>query len=298
MNKLLSAALFSLAVAICYFGYQLAQISSQFVLVEQALATVDRQLPQILQESQEIRKQVASTTQVVEGISQQIPAILNQLDQTTQTLADYEGHVPSVVEQVASINTNVAQFTPHIPELLASTRQMSKTIDDTNETMRQITPLVPEVLEEVATTREELPGLLDRVDTLVANAKDIGSKTTQGAVSGIFTGILRAPVDLLGSLASPFTQQFDKSTTEVLKEEDYFQLNQAIERAWQLETDNQPVSWQTKNDNRGNVTIVKRTSENCFVARISIQVKNKKKRKADTREIAMCRTKKGTFEPK
>ena len=296
MNRLLSAAIFCLAIAISYFALQLSKIHREFALLERTLQTVDSQLPSILKESAEIRSQVADTTQVVDSINQKVPDLLLQVKETTAVLAAYEAQLPNIIAQLELANENIGVVTPTLPDMIESSNQMSTAISETNESVKRLTPLIPQVLDEIAATRQALPGLLDRADNLVASAKDVGSQTTQGAVSGIFTGLLKAPVTILGTLASPFVQIFDEQITESLTKDEYSHINQAIETAWQSSDNNLPVYWTSARGNKGSVSITERRANNCFTATIAIEVNVKKQTKADTKHLHMCRIDEGEFE--
>jgi surface antigen len=81
------------------------------------------------------------------------------------------------------------------------------------------------ISKEIKTTRESIPATMDRADKLIANAREAGQQASSGAVSGIFTGILMAPFDFVGSVSD--TLIGDDEVSKKLSDKD----NEDIEKA-------------------------------------------------------------------
>lgn len=59
---------------------------------------------------------------------------------------------------------------------------------------------IPLVLEEISRLNRDIGLYLDRADQLVQEANQAGKRASEGAVTGLFTGILRAPVSFVGEV--------------------------------------------------------------------------------------------------
>ena len=64
------------------------------------------------------------------------------------------------------------------------------------------------------------------------NLEDAAKEASEGAVSGFFTGLVKLPFTLVGSLASPIAKDLDADVAEKLTEKDFELManagNQAI----------------------------------------------------------------------
>lgn len=64
---------------------------------------------------------------------------------------------------------------------------------------------VPPVLHEAERMRESIPHYLDRLESLATGMRQAGRQASEGAVAGVFTGILNAPRSLLFAIGDSLT---------------------------------------------------------------------------------------------
>ena len=268
LDLLASASRFAIAAAIVYFAYQLAQINNNIPAVLQSVDQVSQQIDPALNEVAairveiaEVRKQIPPILVQVESINQQIEPILLRVDKTVAVVDDTQ---------------------QQIPQILTTT---DNAIAALNDTRAEVVPLVPEALEQVKLTRESVDPTLDRVEVLVDDAyskalnaigaaKTAGQEASEGAVTGFFTGLIKLPFKLVGTLASPLTQNMDAEVAEQLVESDLELMVEAGERGIKSEKIGQEQRWENpESGNSGSLTLV-RTFElegfECHEVRIRI----------------------------
>lgn len=196
-SYLMSLSLFSLSAAIVYFTYQMSVISKQ---VPDILISIDNTsekiepvidevgeivalVPQILKEVEETRKLIPPILKEVEQSRKMVPPILKQVEETQK-------QIPSILAESESIRSD-------LPAVLASADKASAAVSDVAEQVEATRPLIPEVLKELEITRESIPPMMDRADVLVEKARIAGKEASQGAVTGFFSGLIKAPFVLV-----------------------------------------------------------------------------------------------------
>ena len=109
---------------------------------------------------------------------------------------------------------------------------------------RQVKPSLEEsqaIREKIAEIRKLIPSLLERVDRSVAViddandkalnaillAGDAGKKASEGAVSGFFTGLIKLPFKLVGTLASPIVKSIAADIANKLTDKDVELIHEA-----------------------------------------------------------------------
>ncbi|TNF91679.1 MAG: hypothetical protein EP300_00135 [Gammaproteobacteria bacterium] len=251
LDLLASASRFAIAAAIVYFAYQLAQINN-IPAVLQSVDQISQQIDPALNEVAairveiaEVRKQIPPILVQVESINQQIEPILLRVDKTVAVVDDTQ---------------------QQIPQILTTT---DNAIAALNDTRAEVIPLVPEALEQVKLTRESVDPTLDRVEVLVDDAyskalnaigaaKTAGQEASEGAVTGFFTGLVKLPFKLVGTLASPLTKNMDAEVAEQLVESDLELMVEAGERGIKSGKIGQEQRWKNpESGNSGSLTLVR-----------------------------------------
>ena len=267
-SYLLSLSLFALAGSIVYFTYEMAMVSKQIpdILiridnttekVEPVIADVGEIIdlvPEILEEVEEIRKAIPPILDEVEQTRKMIPPILSEVEQT-------RAQIPAVLKESEAIRGE-------LPAVLASADKASDAVADVSKQVEATRPLIPEVLEEVKTTRESIPPMMDRADELIEQARVAGKEASEGAVSGLFTGIIRAPFALVDDAGKSITGMTDEEAKDFNDKD--FSLNQLAslyllnngskgeERKWSnTESGNQGVLFLTDIYSKGEFSDIK-----------------------------------------
>jgi len=85
-----------------------------------------------------------------------------------------------------------------IPAMLSSADKATAAVVAASREIEATRKIVPGILKEVETTRESIPPMMDRADQLIEKARVAGKEASQGAVTGLFKGIISAPFVLIG----------------------------------------------------------------------------------------------------
>jgi surface antigen/archaellum component FlaC len=209
-SYLLALSLFALATSIAYFTYEMAMVSKQIPDILMRIDSTTEKVEPVIADVGEIIDLVPGILKEVEEIRKIIPPILSEVEQTRK-------QIPAVLKESGAIRGE-------LPAVLASADKASAAVADISKQVEATRPLIPEVLKEVETTRESIPPMMDRADKLIEKARVAGKEASQGAVTGLFSGIIKAPFELVGDAGrgiSGLTKQEAKQYTD--KD---FQLNQ------------------------------------------------------------------------
>ena len=209
-SYLLALSLFALATSIAYFTYEMAMVSKQIPDILMRIDNTTEKVEPVIADVGEIIDLVPGILKEVEEIRKIIPPILSEVEQTRK-------QIPAVLKESGAIRGE-------LPAVLASADKASAAVADVSIQLEATRPLIPEVLKEIETTRESIPPMMDRADELIEKARVAGKEASQGAVTGLFSGIIKAPFELVGDAGrgiSGLTKQEAKQYTD--KD---FQLNQ------------------------------------------------------------------------
>jgi surface antigen len=169
-----SFSLVCLAGAIAYFSYALIQ-------------AVD-ELPELLDQVDEAAAFMGPVLQEAESITALIPSIVEEVAQ--------------VREQIPAILAEVGALRLELPAILAEVEKTRESIPPILAEVEQVRQAIPPVIAEVANVREQLPSTMDRAERLIAEASSAGKQASEGAVTGFFTGIVKAPFKMVSGASS------------------------------------------------------------------------------------------------
>lgn len=209
-SYLFSLSLFALAGSIVYFTYQIAIVSKQIPDILLSIDNTSDKVEPIIEEVGQIIDLVPPILKEVEETRKLIPPILEQVEQTRK-------QIPAVLKESAAIRGE-------LPALLASANKASAAVSDVAKQVEATRPLIPQVLKEVETTREAIPPMMDRADVLIEKARVAGKEASEGAVTGLFTGIIRAPFALMGDAGRSISGMTDEEAKDFSDKD--FSLNQ------------------------------------------------------------------------
>jgi surface antigen len=163
---------------------------------------------------------------------------------------------------------------------------------------RQAKPSLEEsqaIREEIAEIRKLIPSLLERVDRSVAViddandkalnaillAGDAGKKASEGAVSGFFTGLIKLPFKLIGTLASPIVKSIAADVAKKLTEKDLELIATASKKAVEAKKIGRAWKWNNpESGNSGSLTIIRKyeiRSHVCVEVQVRVSIKGKEK---------------------
>ncbi len=304
VDLLASASRFAIAAAIIYFAYQLAQINDNVAVVTQSVDQVSQHIEPALEEVKAIRVEIAQVRKLVPDVLAEVAEVRKQIPLVVAEVAEVRQQIPLVVAEV----TEVRQQIPTIIAQLESIKQqidpilqrVDKIVDVVDDTQQQIPQIIStadnaivainDTREEIKLTRESINPALDRVDELVEDAyfkaqdaittaEGAGKKASEGAVSGFFTGLIKLPFKLIGSLASPIVDTLDVNVARKLTEKDIELLAEAGTRAIKSQGTGKERRWDNPSSkNSGSITITRRyqlQDLECVEARVRISHKGK-----------------------
>ena len=286
-----TASRFAIAAAIVYFAWQLGQIGQQLPPTLQEISTIRAEVT-------EVRKLIPDVLEEVSQTRQQIPLVLAQVDAVNR-------QIDPILQRVDNAVTVIDETQKQVPQILETT---DSAILALNQSREEIVPLVPRALDEVKLTREAIDPTLDRVEELVEDtffkasdaidsAKSAGKEASEGAVSGFFTGLIKLPFKLVGSIASPVVKNIDKEVAKQLTEKDLELLVEAGERAVASDKLDKAYRWKNPDSgNSGSVTILSHFELQglpCIENRIIID--NRKKKTIFDKQLESCKSTDGKW---
>ena len=218
----LAISIFCLSGALVYFAWKLSFISEQ--------------IPDILTSVEHTSSSIEPVLQRASAITDLLPPMLHELSETRKLVTPILNEVRLTREQIPDVLHQVEETRKIIPQVLQTTDK---------------------VVEEIKTTREALPPMLDRADTIVSNARKAGKEASKGAVTGVFTGIIAAPFELIGGLGKRLFSLTDDVIKE-LTEKDLEMAKQALVDLLPAKNIEQTNNWKNTDTNvSGTVTLEK-----------------------------------------
>ncbi|MCR9255488.1 MAG: hypothetical protein NXI16_05270 [Alphaproteobacteria bacterium] len=257
----LAAALVALAGAVLFFALELAavrkvapefmtQLKATAEAVEPVAAEIGRAtgtVPDILAESEAIRAalppildEIAAARAAVDKALAESAAVRAAMPDLLAESTALRETVPGILTEVAEARaaldravSEMAEARQTLPDLLASVDATAVALDKAALEIEAVRPLIPEVLDEAVAIRNRIDPTLDRLDAVVANARSAGQEASEGAVSGLLTGILKAPFSLFGGFGGGDDLR-SLAGTEMLTQDDFVLAREAF---WDLDLD-------------------------------------------------------------
>ena len=243
-----SFSLVCLAAAIAYFSWSLINVSKNIAPILNQVDDSAVLIQDIIEQVDDVNQQIPDILERVDAINRQIPNILETVDKVNAS-------IPLITEETAAIRNEV-------PAILEETAAIRGEIPAILDEVAEVRTLVPNVVEEVGLVRESIPPTLDRVDDLIENARRAGREVTEGATTGVFTGIIKMPFSLakgIGNTIFPGMDVSEKDRKEVVK------------KIQQLANSGQPgdsVTWKGSKGAEGQIVLLRDTEHNGLSCRV------------------------------
>ena len=113
----------------------------------------------------------------------------------------------------------------------------------------------------------------------IGAADEAGQKASEGAVKGFFTGLIKLPFDLVGTLASPIVGSIDKDVAKQLTEKDIELMAEVGNKAYKSGKLNKERRWKNPDSgNSGSITLIRKfqlQGAECIETRLRISNKRK-----------------------
>lgn len=291
-----SASRFAIAAAIVFFAYQLAQISSNLPGVLQMVDGVSEKIDPTLSEVSLIRKEISEVRILIPDILDEVSEVRKSIPPVLNEIAQVRQQIPPILKRVDAIDKQIPQVLQHVNKTVAVVDKTQKRVPDIvatadkaisslDKTREAVVPLVPQTLEEIRLTRDKLDPTLDRIEELVddtfvraqdtiASVEAAGQEASEGAVKGFFTGIIKLPFQLAGTLASPITKTINPDVAKQITEKDIELMLGAGNKAFKSGKADRERTWENpESGNSGSITIVRffeLSGLECIEARVQI----------------------------
>jgi len=257
---LLAFSLICLSASIIYFTIHLSEIS--------------KEIPDVLMSIEQTADKIGPVIKEVESARELIPPITNEV-------MEIRKQIPSIVREVSEVRAQ-------IPDIIEEVKEVRQQIPVIIEEVEKIRPLVPLVVDEVKKSREAIPPMLSKADKIVANAKQIGKTTTEGAVTGVITGIFKTPFKITGDLSKSLFGDLRK-TAEDMSVKDLELIKVAVNQVLSSGQIGHTQKWSNpQSGNHGTVRLKKSLEidkRNCRILGFKIRIDNKER---INRDITFC----------
>ncbi len=291
-SYLLSLSLFAMAGSIVYFTYEVALIGQQVPDILVRIDTTTEKIEPILDEVNEITDLVPSILVEVEEIRKMIPPILEEVKQARKMIPPIlkeveqtRNHIPAVLKESKAIRGE-------LPAMLASA-------DKASDAVTGVADQVPAILKEVETTRESIPPLMDRADVLIDKARVAGKEASQGAVTGIFSGIILAPFALIADAGRGISGMSEEDAKN-FNDKDFELIEQAALQLLNTGDIGNKSSWNNaESGNHGDMTLTEAYDEGEYLEIECRSLAFKTYKKGDLIKEAnrsFCKTDDGTWD--
>jgi len=272
---LMSTGIISLGIGLVYLSYSIVY-------------TVDR-IPDTLAEIDKAGERIDRVLGEVRVISGQVPLIIEQVDllqkKVPLVLAEVEANrllVPDILREVQQVRLQV-------PLILTEVKAVRETLPALLTEVEAYRVLMPDVLNEVAAVREIIPPTMDRAEVLASEIRSAGQEASEGAVMGLFSGIIKLPFKMFGGIQ----EKFKKAD---LSDADVQEIRQASIIALQAEVGSIHKWNNPDTQHSGEVVVLSEThNEGKHCRKLSITV-SKSNKKLDSQTTQVCQLDGGEWE--
>lgn len=286
-----SFSLICIAVSLMYFSYALlktvAEAPGLITKVKETAKVIDpvldevenitRLIPNIIDEIGLIREKIPPILTEVEALRLQIPAIISEVEKIHNIIPSILAEVKQVRKAIAPVIKEVANVRGQIPSIVAESKGYRQ--------------LIPDVLAEVEATREMIPETMEKAEKLIAEASNAGQEASEGAVTGFFTGLLKAPLKIVGAGKSAL------AASKILNEKDLEIVTAVALDVLNKEKVGGKRKWENKRSGlNGTVRLLKEYQSAGRLCR-TVDISTLKKGKLlDQRESSACLNENGQWE--
>jgi|TARA_B110000438_G_C15808280_1_gene648439 archaellum component FlaC len=169
-------------------------VSGEISPVLERVDVITEILPSVVQEVANIRVEM-------EKIRESLPVLLTE--------AAYREAIPSVVSEVENIREmippileRVESIQAQIPDILAEVEAVRGEVPAIVEQVEGIQTQIPAILAEVEAVRIAIPDYIEDANELTDDIRIAGKEAAEGAAQGFFTGIIKAPVNMVSGIGS------------------------------------------------------------------------------------------------
>ena len=197
---IISISIISLAAALFYIGYEVAQIR--------------KMTPEVMSKTDKILTKFHPIFEKRDGNQNMISDIISEVSAVNRK-------IPDVLVTVDKITTEIERIRPLLPDIMARVDDINSQIPAILERVDQTNQNIPPIISQVEGVRKDMPVILDRADKLIADAdalsKKAGEQAGRGVYKGVIKGVIGLPMDTIDSVLKETDRKIKK--TENTKEE-------------------------------------------------------------------------------
>lgn len=306
MNKPLATytlafSIFCLSGALIYFSWKLVEVKDALpALINQVdktavkvspiideIAEIKALVPDVLNEVEQVRVIVPDVLTQVEQVQALVPVIVSEVEAVRQSIPDITNEVAQVRQLMPDVLSRVDDINQQVPTISATVDRFSSQLADTNQQ-------IPKILTEVEATRTSIPEVLSRTEAIVANLGQVGKTTGEEAVYGVFSGLFKAPLKVVGGIGKAITEPFENKAAWV-KPQDRKNIEQLIEQLLGQDELESFTQTHDKTKNTSTITLIKRTVINAKPCKVlQVDVKSPRGQQVD-HQLTFCLTEKNTW---
>ncbi len=282
----LSGAVFSLAVAIVYFSVTLSRVADGLPEIVEGIQKTQKGLEPIVVEVREIKELIPSIVEEIDLVRREIPSVVAEVGEVRKQIPPVLDVARQYREAIPSILDESALLRAQLPSILEQVDGIKQQIPPIVEEVGQVRETIPSILAEIEAVREAVPGYLNQAESITGDIQDTVQKAGESAVQGVFTGIVKAPVNIVSNLGSNVlsSAQFDDRDREL--------VIGATDELLNSGTVGETSNWKnSKTGTRGKITILAR-DEDCATLRFEGY---KRLKKIVDNEAVLCRQENGDW---
>ena len=264
-SYLLSASMALLGIGLIYFAFVLTKVVLQLPVLIDEIQVVQENLEPVVAEVAAVATVVENLTAEValvrepippilgevEAIRLQVPPILEETAKIREVLPDILAETAAYRGQIPPILAESAAYREQIPVILAQVDEIQAELPGILTQIEEVRVTIEGVIAQVEGVRAEVPAILDRVENISMELQEAGQKAGEGAVKGVFTGIIKTPFSMLSGVGGVFAD--NKNLTD----EDRSLFMEVATRLMESGSEGDEAEW--RNDNtrlRGQVVLV------------------------------------------
>lgn len=294
---ILAASLFAMAGALVYFSIVLTRVLLALPELTAEIQVTAEHIDPIVDEVHAIQEQIPLILEEVARVREQIPPILDQIPPILGEVEQIRLAIPPVLQETEQIRLAIppileegAAYRETIPTILARIDAIEAQVPPILEEVEAVRSTIPLIMEQVEAIREEIPLHLDQAERISMNIETAGQQAGEGAVTGFFTGIIKAPKNIVTSLGESIL------SSPQLTDEDDAIIAETVRNLIQAGDVGREVSWRNPNTGMsGSVTLLGQAEDTdvpCMIVNISAYKRNKKLGESN---IQVCLAEDGTW---
>lgn len=154
-------------------------------------------------------------TYQISAIDEDMSLVLKELNKAIEKTEPILKEAELYRIEISKLLNEAKEIRVLVPKVTSEVSQVRQSIPSILRETEEIRKLVPSILKEASAVRKSAPSLLDKANLIVINADKATQKAGEGAVAGIFTGIIKTPFKILKGVKQATLSPFNKSSVSL-----------------------------------------------------------------------------------